>query len=177
VKLSEYAKKLGVHYRTVWNYFKKGLIPGAFKLPSGTIIVPDDSVSSFQDRKIDNRFKNKDPISVTHQSLVKEWHPTKNSSSPCDLTAGSSKKVWWICAFGHVWEARISTRTNALPGRSKPLGCPFCSNRQINAENSLSAVNPILSKEWHPTKNSFKPDEVSPSSGKKVWWKCQNGHE
>lgn len=41
MKLSEYAKKLGIHYRTAWSHFKKGLIPGAYQLPSGTIIVPE----------------------------------------------------------------------------------------------------------------------------------------
>ena len=42
MKLSEYAKQLGVCYRTAWNYYKAGQIAGAYELPSGTIIVPDD---------------------------------------------------------------------------------------------------------------------------------------
>jgi len=41
MKLSTYAKKLGVTYRTAWNHFKANKIPGAYVLPSGTIIVPD----------------------------------------------------------------------------------------------------------------------------------------
>lgn len=39
MKLSEYAKKLGVTYRTAWNMFKAGKIPNSYKLPTGTIIV------------------------------------------------------------------------------------------------------------------------------------------
>ena len=42
MKLSTYAKKLGLKYLTVWGMYKKGLIPGAYQLSSGTIIVPDE---------------------------------------------------------------------------------------------------------------------------------------
>lgn len=42
MKLSDYAKKHGMGYRTAWNHFKAGLIPNAKKLPSGMIIVDDE---------------------------------------------------------------------------------------------------------------------------------------
>ena len=42
MKLSDWAKKQGVCYRSAWNYFRTGQIPGAFRLPSGAIIVPDE---------------------------------------------------------------------------------------------------------------------------------------
>jgi predicted site-specific integrase-resolvase len=41
MKLSDYAKKVGVTYRTAWNWFKAGTINGAYQLPTGTVIVPD----------------------------------------------------------------------------------------------------------------------------------------
>lgn len=41
MKLSDYAKKVGVTYRTAWNWFKTGTIDGAYQLPTGTVIVPD----------------------------------------------------------------------------------------------------------------------------------------
>lgn len=41
MKLSKYAKQLGICYRTAWRHFKSGNIQGAYQLPSGTIIVPD----------------------------------------------------------------------------------------------------------------------------------------
>lgn len=44
--------------------------------------------------------------------------------------------------------------------------------------NSLSATNPDLAREWHPTKNGIlTPEMISRSSGKKVWWLCEKGHE
>jgi len=42
MKLSVYARKLGLNYRTVWNYYKAGKIEGAYQLESGTIIVADE---------------------------------------------------------------------------------------------------------------------------------------
>ena len=40
MKLSVYAQKLGITYRTAWSYFQQGMIPGAYQMPTGTIIVP-----------------------------------------------------------------------------------------------------------------------------------------
>ena len=35
-----------------------------------------------------------------------------------------------------------------------------------------------LLNEWNYEKNDgLKPCDVLPNSNKKVWWKCQNGHE
>ncbi len=41
MKLSTYAKELGISYRTAWNLFTAGKIIGAYKLPTGTVIVPN----------------------------------------------------------------------------------------------------------------------------------------
>lgn len=43
MKLSDYAKKLGVSYRTAWNHYKAGLLPNARQLPTGVIIVDEES--------------------------------------------------------------------------------------------------------------------------------------
>lgn len=40
-KLSEYAAQHNVCYRTAYSHFKKGLISGAYQLPTGTIVIPD----------------------------------------------------------------------------------------------------------------------------------------
>ena len=43
---------------------------------------------------------------------------------------------------------------------------------------NLEKINPKLAKEWHPTKNgNLTPKDVTPSSGQKVWWICDNNHE
>jgi len=43
MKLSQWAKKLGISYRTAWRMYQKGQIPNAIKLPTGSIIVLEDS--------------------------------------------------------------------------------------------------------------------------------------
>ena len=44
MKLSVYAKQLGISYRTAWEWFKAGKIKGAFKTESGAIIVPEERI-------------------------------------------------------------------------------------------------------------------------------------
>ena len=48
----------------------------------------------------------------------------------------------------------------------------------VKGVNDLATVNPMLAKEWHPTKNdNLQMFEVSCGSNKLVWWKCKEGHE
>ncbi len=43
--------------------------------------------------------------------VAKEWHPTRNSPLTADQVAPASNRVvWWQCARGHEWEARIAFR-------------------------------------------------------------------
>jgi Predicted site-specific integrase-resolvase len=42
MKLSKYAERIGVKRATATKWFHKGLIKGAYQLPTGTIIVPDE---------------------------------------------------------------------------------------------------------------------------------------
>ena len=44
MKLSEYARQHGLAYETARRQFNNGLIPNAYKLPSGTIVVPNQTV-------------------------------------------------------------------------------------------------------------------------------------
>ncbi len=105
--------------------------------------------------------------------LAKEWNYEKNGDlKPEHVTTNSGKKVWWKCDNGHEWQATIDSRNNGK-------GCPYCSGRYaVEGKNDLQTVNPSLAKEWNYEKNSgLTPADVLPSSGKKAWWKCKNGHE
>lgn len=111
-------------------------------------------------------------LAKLYPRLAKEWHTTKNINlSPRDVTPRSDKKVWWICSNGHVWQS-------AIKNRSRGSGCPVCTNRTAHADNCLAHINPTLATQWHPTKNEkLTASDVTPKSGKKVWWRCGNGHE
>lgn len=41
MKLSDYAKKKGISYKTAWRWFMAGLIKG-YQMPTGTIIVEEE---------------------------------------------------------------------------------------------------------------------------------------
>lgn len=57
-----------------------------------------------------------------------EWHPTKNKFKPFEIIAGGSKKIFWICNYGHEWTASMDNRVN------KGSGCPKCSGQSSRVE-------------------------------------------
>lgn len=97
--------------------------------------------------------------------LVVEWHPDLNGYLyPQHVTAGSNRKVWWRCAFGHEWEAPIKSR-------ARGIGCPVCAGRLVPLPAGMVA-------EWHPDRNgTLTPDQITTGSARKVWWRCAAGHE
>ena len=105
--------------------------------------------------------------------LVKEWDMEKNFPlDPSELSSGSHRKVWWRCGKGHTWLAEVKSRTGGS-------GCPFCANRSIAAgENDLGTTHPALAAQWCETRNAgLTPSDVVPGSHKRVWWRCEQGHE
>ena len=111
-------------------------------------------------------------LEVLRPELASEWHLTKNGSlTPRDVTIGTHKKIWWKCEKGHEWQAAVFSR-------SKGRSCPFCKGVKVCTDNCLATLKPELAKEWHPTKNNgLTSNDVTVGSGKKVWWKCEKGHE
>jgi len=115
------------------------------------------------------------------QSLVElfplvaaQWHPTRNGDrTPDQVHAGTDAKTWWRCEDGHEWEAPVSRRTR------QSSGCPVCTGRRVlTGFNDLTTASPDTAKQWHPTRNGdLTPDRVTAGSGKKVWWRCVQGHE
>ena len=109
----------------------------------------------------------------TNPLLAKEWNYERNGNLlPEHVTSSSHRKVWWVCEYGHEWQAKID-------GRSRGKGCPFCSGRfAVSGKNDLQTTNPSLSAEWNYEKNGgMTPADISPNSNKVVWWICKNGHE
>lgn len=53
MKLSQWAKRQGIHYQTAWLWFKKGAIKNAYQTESGSVFVKDEETSG---PKIENNF-------------------------------------------------------------------------------------------------------------------------
>lgn len=116
-------------------------------------------------------------IATTNPELLTEWNYDKNDKlniTPESIGKGYSKKIWWKCGKGHEWDSAIYSR---IAGS----GCPYCSNQKIKkGYNDIATTNPELLKEWDYEKNDkigITPFDVSHGSTKKVWWRCENGHE
>ena len=64
-------------------------------------------------------------LATTHPEILKKWNYSKNLDiNPENVTAGSNKKVWWVCDKGHEWLATVSAITNGNT-------CPICCGQQV----------------------------------------------
>jgi hypothetical protein len=87
---------------------------------------------------------------------------------PASVFPGTTKKMNWMCEFGHKYQAAVGSRTNLN------TGCPYCSNKVVLAGfNDLKTKYPNLALEadgWDPSRFTF-------GSHKKVNWNCPKGHK
>lgn len=111
---------------------------------------------------------------TTHAIVGRQWHPTKNGSLlATGVTAGSSKKAWWLGICGHQWEAIIKDRAG------KGSGCAVCAGWIVLIGfNDLATTNPLVARQWNYRKNNgLLPTQVTRGNDKKAWWVCTAGHE
>lgn len=111
-------------------------------------------------------------LKTTHPKIADQWHPTKNVLSPTEVSSTRNQKVWWQCEKNHEWQQSILTR-------SRNLKCPVCAGTLILENvNDFLTTHPHIAAEWHPTRNTLPPTQISYGSGKKVWWLGKEcGHE
>jgi hypothetical protein len=112
--------------------------------------------------------------------VAAQWHPERNEDLTPDLvSAKSGQRVWWLCPdCSNEWQAPVFSRANGF-------GCKRCATLRAAEKYSVPGVNgslaerrPALAAQWHPTRNGdLLPTAVTATSGKKVWWKCEYGHE
>ena len=78
-------------------------------------------------------------LATVMPNLAKEWHPIKNGElTPQNVTAGSNKKVWWLCEKEHAWLASVGRR-------SAGNGCPQCAS-ELRTSFPEQAIYFYLSK-------------------------------
>lgn len=107
---------------------------------------------------------------------IKLW--CKLNNKPFELLSkeykGKENKLQWQCLKEGCKEIFKSSWNEVRNN----YGCGYCSGKQVGKSNCLATKNPELSKEWHLTLNgSLTSFDVTCNSSKKVWWKCNNGHE
>jgi hypothetical protein len=109
-----------------------------------------------------------------YPDLMLEWAWDVNAElDPARLAAGSAERVAWRCLLepAHVWETRVADRT------TRGSGCPFHMGVRVHPAESLAAYYPWLAREWHPTRNALRPDQVTRAAAREIVWRCAQGHE
>ena len=110
--------------------------------------------------------------------LMAEWDWEKNilfGLDPSQISLGSDKKAWWKCPNEHSYDSKISNRINGT-------GCPYCAGKKVLAGYNdlqtwcLQNDRLDLINEFDTMKNGFSMKDITPGSGKEVWWKCPKGH-
>ncbi|WP_158297031.1 zinc-ribbon domain-containing protein [Zhihengliuella sp. ISTPL4] len=112
-------------------------------------------------------------LSVTHESIARQWHPSLNGSlTPHDLVAGSERPVWWLCPDeGHEYETAPVNRTQ------KGSECHYCRRQKAHPTTCLAVTNPEAAATWHKELNgSLTPYDVLAGSTNKAWFTCAEGH-
>lgn len=103
-------------------------------------------------------------LAETHPEIAAQaygWDPKK-------ISAGSNRKVRWLCELGHTWDARIFDRLRFSSG------CQVCANRIVlEGFNDLATTHPLLAAQA----DGWDPRTVHKGISKKVDWVCGEGHK
>lgn len=92
---------------------------------------------------------------------------------------GVNSLYLWRCGINHEWVAR------AAPIIRRGVWCPNCARDSsgikirdfaLRTRGSLVDHHPDITSEWDRELNAVAPNEISPKSSRKVWWKCSRGH-
>jgi len=86
MKLSDYAKQLGISYKTAWRWYKAGKIQG-YQASTGTIIITEDSSVQSGDTVLYARVSSSDQ----KEDLLRQLQKLRNYASASGLTV--SKEV------------------------------------------------------------------------------------
>lgn len=111
-------------------------------------------------------------LRAKYPDIAAQFHPDKNGNlMPEKILPNSHKKVWWLCARNHEWQATAASRT------TRQSGCPDCTKKRVSEIYNLAISYPLIAHEWHPTLNEpLMPNHVTPGSKKKVYWLCNKTH-
>ena len=124
---------------------------------------PVCSRASASDRGRQQRAKQLGSLAATNPPYFAMWDHTANSRvDPSKLAVTSGIKVHWRCAHGHGF-------TKSPSQMASDSRCPQC--------RSLAQTHPGLASEWnHELNGALAPSSVTYGSGRRVWWKCTQGH-
>lgn len=74
-------------------------------------------------------------LATVRPEIAAQWDYEKNKNlTPYDVTAGSTKDVWWVCEVGHSWPAKVYSRC------SQNTGCSVCNSTRQRSFPEASII-------------------------------------
>ena len=124
--------------------------------------------SSLKSNKFPIKFSKYNPYTIQN---IKLWCDLNNK--PFKLISNEYKNntsnLKWQCLKDDCGEFFLCS-WSAI---SQKAGCGVCAGKQVGLSNCLATKNPLIVKQWHPTKNGdLTPYDITSGSDKKVWWQC-----
>ena len=78
-------------------------------------------------------------LATTHPTLAAEAH----NWDPTQVSAGARNSVLWRCSIGHIYQARVDSRT-----RKKPTDCPTCAKFGFD-QNKSGWIYLLSHSQWN----------------------------
>ena len=82
-----------------------------------------------------------------YPELLNEWDYNKNEVLPNQIMAGSHRKIWWKCPFGHSYLTFPYNRTGKMH-----VGCPIC-DKENHTSFPEQAIFYYLKKQFKDIEN------------------------
>lgn len=112
-------------------------------------------------------------LAVARPDVAIHLDEEKTGKPATAFRPSSNQLVWWRCDNGHSYDISPNKKTSKIG-----YGCPYCSGYRVDETNSLTALFPLIAKEFMVDKNGVSPDLISVGGSTPLWWKCTaQGHE
>ena len=111
-------------------------------------------------------------IANQRTDLLRLWDYVLNDIAPDQVSIGSHRIVWWHCPHkgGHSYQMAVKAKAGGG-------GCAVCSGNQVVPQLSFGALYPEQAQYWDKSNNGeLGPFQVTPFSGRRVFWSCEHGH-
>jgi len=182
-KLRDYAKEHDVTYLTAYNHFKKGLIKGAYQLPTGTIVIPDDYTVEDKTEYIItyarvSSSENKDNLERQSQILIdfcnaKGWQTQENIQEICSGVNDNRKKLTKILSEAKVTKLVVEHKDRLtrfgfqyIEQWAKQAQCEIIIINQTNSEKEdiiqdfISIITSFCAKIYGQRRGKRKTEQI-----------------
>lgn len=165
MKLSHWAKKQGILYRTAWMMFNEGKLKNAYRLPTGTIIIQEEEKSTKKEYVVTyarvSSSENKDNLDTQSKRLIdfcnaKGWKTEENIKEIGSGLNDSRPKLLKILSDGKATKIVVEHKdrlsrfgTSYIEVCCKHFGC------EVEYINNISSETEDLMQDFVSVITSF----------------------